>query len=74
MSFNVVLTTNNVYATNSANKDYTWAYDFTNIADGPYLVSFSFVSNNIAQATFSTQGPIQLTCDFGNQGISCFNY
>ena len=68
MSFNVVLTTNNVYATNTANKDYTWAYDFGNVADGPYLVSFSFVSNNIAQATFSTQGPIQVNCDFGNQG------
>jgi len=68
MSFNVVLTTNNVYATNTANKDFTWAYDFTNVDDGPYLVSFSFVSNNIAQATFSTQGPVQVTCDFGNQG------
>jgi len=68
MSFNVVLTTNNVFATNTANKDFTWAYDFGNVDDGAYLVSFSFVSNNIAQATFSTQGPIQLICDFGNQG------
>lgn len=68
MSFNVVLTTNNVYATNTANKDFTWAYNFSNIDDGPYLVSFSFVSNNIAQSTFSTQGPIQISCDFGNQG------
>jgi len=68
MSFNVVLSSSSVYATNTAGKDYTWAYDFTNVSDGPYLVSFQFTSGNIAQATFSTQGPIQLTCDFGNQG------
>ena len=68
MSFNILLSTTDVYDTNTNNKDYTWAYDFSRKEDGEYLVSFQFVSNNIAQATFSTQGPIQVTCDFGNQG------
>jgi len=68
MSFNILLSTTDVYATNTNDKDFTWAYDFSNKQDGEYLVSFQFVSNNIAQASFSTQGPIQLTCDFGNQG------
>ncbi len=68
MSFNVVLTNNNVYATNTANKDYTWAYDFTNAEYGDYLVSFQFTSGNIAQANFGTQGPIQVTIDLGCQG------
>ena len=68
MSFNVVLTTNNVYATNTVNKDYTWAYDFNNAEYGDYLVSFQFMCANILQTNFGTQGPIQVTIDLGCQG------
>lgn len=68
MSFNILLSTTNVYDTNTNNKDYTWAYDFSRKEDGEYLVSFQFVSNNIAQTNFSSNGPVLLTCDFGNLG------
>ena len=55
MSFNIVLSTSSVYATNTAAKDFTWAYDFSTVEDGEYLVSFQFTSGNIAQANFVTQ-------------------
>lgn len=68
MSFNILLSTTNVYATNTAGKDYTWAFNFNNnnIENGDYLVSFQFCSGNIAQTNFSSNGPVQLSCDFGN--------
>ena len=68
MSFNIVLTTNSVYATNTIGKDYTWAYDFSGKEHGDYMVSFQYASGNIAQTNFSTNGPVQLSLDIGNYG------
>lgn len=68
MSFNVILNTNTVYATNTAGKDYTWAYDFSTAEDGDYLVTLQFSSGNIALATFGTNGPVQISVDFGSFG------
>jgi len=70
MSFNIVLSTNTVYQTNTAGKDYTWAHDFSNKEDGDYMVSFDFQSSNIAVlADFgSGNSPIQLSCDFASIG------
>ena len=66
MSFNILLSTTDVYTTNTAGKDYTWAYDFSGKEDGEYLVSFQYVSGNITQTSFSTNGPVQLSLDIGN--------
>lgn len=66
MSFNLVLTTSSVYATNTALKDYTFAYDFSQVADGDYEVSFVFNSGNATGVTSQTSLlPIQLTMDIG---------
>ena len=46
MSFNLVLTSTAVSATNTALKDFTWLYDFSQVADGDYEVSFVFNSGN----------------------------
>jgi hypothetical protein len=70
MSFNIVLSSSNVYATNTAGKDYTWAYDFSGKEDGDYLVSFDFQCGNITTTLvdFSGNSPIQLSVDFGSIG------
>ena len=68
MSFQILLSTTDVYSTNTAGKDYTWAFDFSNMKDGDYLVSFQYNSGNIAQSNFSTNGPVQLSLDIGNYG------
>lgn len=65
MSFTLVLSTNSVYATNTAGKDYTWAFDSSIIEDGDYELTFQYSSGNIALATFATNGPIQLSMDIG---------
>lgn len=65
MSFTLVLSTNSVYATNTAGKDYTWAFDSSVIEDGDYELTFKYSSGNIALATFATNGPIQLSMDMG---------
>jgi len=70
MSFNIVLSSSNVYATNTAGKDYTWAYDFSGKEDGDYLVSFDFQCGNITTVStdFATISPTQFSCDFGSIG------
>ena len=71
MSFNIVLTTNNVYATNTTGKDYTWAYDFSGKEDGDYMVSFDFQCGNISTTPitdFNSVSPTQFSCDFGSIG------
>ena len=69
MSFNIVLTTNSVYATNTTGKDYTWAYDFSGKEDGDYMVSFDFQCGNIGSLTdFASISPTQLSCDFESIG------
>jgi hypothetical protein len=69
MSFNIVLTTNSVYATNTTGKDYTWAYDFNGKEDGDYMVSFDFQCSNIGTlVNFDVNSPTQLSCDFGSIG------
>lgn len=65
MSFNLVLSTNSVYATNTAGKDYSWTFDSSVIEDGDYELTFKYSSGNIALATFATNGPIQLSLDMG---------
>lgn len=65
MSFTLVLSTNSVYATNTAGKDYTWVFDSSVIEDGDYQLTLQFTSGNIALATFATNGPIQLSMDIG---------
>jgi len=65
MSFNLILTTNTVYATNTAGKDYTWAFDSSVIEDGDYQLTFQYTSGNIALATFATNGPVQISMDIG---------
>ena len=69
MSFNILLSTTNVYAINTVGNDYTWAYDFSDKEDGDYMVSFDFQSSNIAVLVdFSGNSPTQLSCDFGSVG------
>jgi len=68
MSFNILLSTTDVYATNTAGKDYTWIFNFGNMEDGDYLVSFQYASGNISQANMGTNGPVQLSLDIGNFG------
>lgn len=70
MSFNIVLSTNSAYSTNTAGKDYTWAYDFSGREDGDYMVSFDFQSSNIAVLVDFGSGnsPTQLSCNFGSIG------
>jgi hypothetical protein len=68
MSFNLILTTNTVYATNTAGKDYSWAFDSSVIEDGDYQLTFQFTSGNIALATFATNGPVQISVDTGSFG------
>jgi hypothetical protein len=65
MSFTLVLSTNSVYATNTAGKDYTWAFDSSVIEDGDYELTLQFSSGNIALANFGTNGPVQLSMDIG---------
>jgi len=65
MSFTLVLSTNSVYATNTAGKDYAWVFDSSVIEDGDYELTFKYSSGNIALATFATNGPIQLSLDMG---------
>ena len=68
MSFQILLSTTDVYSTNTAGKDYTWAFDFSNKEDGDYLVSFQYGSGNITLTNLSTNGPVQLSLDIGNCG------
>ncbi len=70
MSFNIVLSTNSVYATNTAGKDYVWAYDFSQAKEGDYLVTFDFQCglNPVEVVNFNTNGPVQLSADFGSNG------
>lgn len=70
MSFQIVLDTSNVFATNTALKDYTWAFNTGVIEDGDYLMSYTFTSGNIALATFATNGPTVLSFDFGVRPLS----
>ncbi len=71
MSFNVFLSTTDVYATNTAGKDYTWSFNFGNVEDGPYLLSFQFACGNISQTNFgAANGPVQVSVDFGNFSTS----
>ena len=65
MSFNLILSTNSVHATNTAGKDYAWAFDSSVIEDGDYELTFKFNSGNVALASFTTNGPIQLSLDMG---------
>lgn len=69
MSFNIVLNTNNAYLTNTAGKDYTWAFDFSTfpIEDGSYELSHSAFSRNVAMATFDTINNPQINLDISNQ-------
>ena len=69
MSFNIVLNTNNAYSTNTAGKDYTWAFDFTTfpILDGDYELTHCAFSRNVTQATFDTIGNPQINLDISNQ-------
>ena len=66
MSFNLVLKSTDVYATNTALKDFTWAYDFSQVSDGNYEVSFVFNSGNATGIVSQTSlPPIQLTLNIG---------
>jgi hypothetical protein len=70
MSFQIVLDTSTVFATNTALKDYTWGFNTGVIEEGDYLLSYSFTSGNIALATFATNGPTVLSVDFGVRPLS----
>lgn len=66
MSFNLVLTSTAVSATNTSLKDFTWLYNFSQVADGDYEVSFVFNSGNATGVVSQTSLlPIQLTMDIG---------
>lgn len=68
MSFQILLDTANAYSTNTAGKDYTWAFNTGFVEEGDYEMSFQFVSGNIALATFATNGPVYLSVDIGQRG------
>jgi hypothetical protein len=70
MSFQIVLDTNNAFATNTANKDYTWGFNTGFIEDGDYEMTFQFSSGNVALATFGTNGPVVMSVDLGLNGAS----
>jgi len=70
MSFQLLLDTSLVFSTNTAQKDFTWAFNTSVIEDGDYLMSYTFSSGNIALATFATNGPTVLTVDLGARASS----
>jgi len=70
MSFQIVLDTNNAFATNTAGKDYAWAFNTGFIEDGDYEMTFQYSSGNVALATFATNGPVVLSVDLGLLGAS----
>jgi len=70
MSFQIVLDTSTVFSTNTALKDFTWAFNTGFIEDGDYLMSYTFSSGNVALATFGTNGPAVLSIDLGIRSSS----
>jgi len=70
MSFQLLLDTSLVFSTNTAQKDFTWAFNTSVIEDGDYLMTYTFSSSNIALATFATNGPTVLSVDFGVRPLS----
>jgi len=70
MSFQIVLDTSTVFATNTALKDFTWAFNTGFVEEGDYLMSYTFSSGNIALATFATNGATVLSVDLGNRASS----
>lgn len=70
MSFQIVLDSSTVFATNTALKDFTWGFNTGVIEDGDYLMSYTFSSGNIALATFATNGATVLSFDFGVRPLS----
>ena len=64
--FNIILNSNTVFATNTALKDFTWAYNFSNVEDGDYEVGFTFQSGNATGITSQTSNlPCLLTLSIG---------
>lgn len=64
--FNIILNSNLVFATNTALKDFTWAYNFSNVEDGDYEVGFTFQSGNATGITNQTSNlPCLLTLSLG---------
>ena len=64
-SFNVYLNTTDVFAVNTAGKDYTWGFDFGFIEDGDYEMSIQFTSGNIAITDYSSNGAVQVSVETG---------
>jgi len=70
MSFQIVLDTSLIFSNNTAQKDFTWAFNTSVIEDGDYLMSYTFSSGNAVIATFGTVGPAFLSVDFGVRPLS----
>jgi hypothetical protein len=70
MSFQIILDTTTVFATNTAGKDYTWAFRTDFIEEGDYEMTFQYSAGNIALATFATNGPVVMSIDMGLLGAS----
>jgi len=70
MSFQIVLDTNAAFATNTADKDFTFAFKTDFAEDGDYEMTFQYSSGNIALATFATNGPVVISIDMGLRGAS----
>jgi len=70
MSFQIVLDTNTAFATNTAAKDFTWAFKTDFIEEGDYEMTFQYSAGNVALATFATNGPVVMSIDMGLRGAS----
>jgi hypothetical protein len=70
MSFQIVLDSNAVFSTNTALKDFTFAFNTGFVEEGDYLMSYTFSSGNIALATFASNGATVLSIDLGIRSSS----
>ena len=64
--FNIILNSNTVFATNTSLKDFTWAYNFSNVDEGDYEVGFTFQSGNATGIVSQTSNlPCLITLSIG---------
>lgn len=64
--FSVVLNSSSVYATNTALKDFTWAFDFGIVEPGDYEMGFTIQTGNATGITNQTSSlPLILNVDIG---------
>lgn len=64
--FSVVLNSASVYATNTALKDFTWAFDFGIIEPGDYEMGFTMQTGNATGITNQTSSlPLILNIELG---------